>query len=230
MSASLDISMPISVAIVEDSRTIRESLRRLLNDAPGIRCECAVGSAEEGIAAIPGQNPDVILMDIHLPNMSGIECAAHLKSRLPQVQIVMLTVYEDNDRIFKALQAGACGYLLKRTPPDQLIQAIRDVRQGGAPMTSEIARRVVEAFQRPPASAAPAVELTRREREVLERVTRGFGNKEIAEQLNISLETVRHHLKLTYDKLHVHSRTEAAMKFLALDGTTPVGAPATRTR
>ena len=228
MSAALDQSMPISVAIVEDSRTIRESLRRLLNDAPGLRCDCAVGSAEEGIATIPVHKPDVVLMDIHLPNMSGIECAAHLKSLIPQVQIIMLTVYEDNDRIFKALQAGACGYLLKRTPPDELIQAIRDVRQGGAPMTSEIARRVVEAFQRPPATAAAKVELTRREREVLELVTRGYGNKEIAEQLNIGLETVRHHLKLTYDKFHVHSRTEAAMKFLALDGAAPAAAPATR--
>jgi DNA-binding NarL/FixJ family response regulator len=230
MSVALD-NMSISVAIVEDSRTIRESLCRLLNDAPGIRCDCAVGSAEEGIAKIPAHKPDVILMDIHLPNMSGIECAAHIKTLLPQVQIVMLTVYEDNDRIFKALQAGACGYLLKRTPPDQLVQAIRDVRQGGAPMTSEIARRVVEAFQRPPASAkSPLIELTRREREVLEMVTRGFGNKEIAEQLSISVETVRHHLKQTYDKLHVHSRTEAVLKFLALDGNAQAGLPASRTK
>jgi DNA-binding NarL/FixJ family response regulator len=228
MNGMNESHMPISVAIVEDSRTIRESLRRLLNDAAGIRCDCAVGSAEEGIATIPAQKPDVILMDIHLPNMSGIECAARIKRLLPQVQIIMLTVYEDNDRIFKALQAGACGYLLKRTPPEQLIQAIRDVRQGGAPMTSEIARRVVEAFQRPPAAAAPKVELTRRESEVLDLVTRGYGNKEIASQLNISLETVRHHLKQTYEKLHVHSRTEAAIKFMARDEAVPAPAPFSR--
>jgi len=225
MSAIVEKNMPISVAIVEDSRTIRESLRRLLNDAPGIRCDCAVDSAEEAIARMPERKPDVILMDIHLPNMSGIECTARIKRLLPQVQIIMLTVYEDNDRIFKALQAGACGYLLKRTPPDQLIQAVRDVRQGGAPMTSEIARRVVEAFQRPPAVAASSVELTRRESEVLDLVTRGYGNKEIASQLNISLETVRHHLKQTYEKLHVHSRTEAAMKFMARDEAVPAATP-----
>ena len=218
MSAALEKNMPIAVAIVEDSRTIRESLQRLLNDASGIKCVCAVGSAEEAIAKLPAHQPEVILMDIHLPNMSGIECAAHIKNVMPAVQIIMLTVYEDNDRIFKALQAGACGYLLKRTPPDQVIQAVRDVRQGGAPMTSEIARRVVEAFQRPPARAAAKVELTRREREVLELVTSGYGNKEIAERLCVGVETVRHHLKQTYDKFHVHSRTEAAMKFLQSNG------------
>jgi DNA-binding NarL/FixJ family response regulator len=220
--------MAIAVAIVEDSRSIRESLQRLLNDAPGIKCVCAVGSAEEGIAKIPASKPEVVLMDIHLPNMSGIDCAARVKELLPSVQIIMLTVYEDNDRIFRALQSGACGYLLKRTPPSELIQAIRDVRQGGAPMTSEIARRVVEAFQRPPASTEAKVELTRREREVLELVTAGYGNKEIAEKLSVGVETVRHHLKQTYDKFHVHSRTEAAMKFLQSDSASQARVPVLR--
>jgi len=220
--------MSIAIAIVEDSRTIRESLQRILNDTPGMQCECAAGSAEEALVRIPKSRPDVVLMDIHLPNMSGIECTARLKQVLPEVQVIMLTVYEDNDRIFKALQAGACGYMLKRTPPEELIQAIQNVKQGGAPMTSEVARRVVEAFQRPSATPTAQIQLTRREREVLELVTKGFGNKDIADQLSISLETVRHHLKLTYDKLHVHSRTEAAMKFMKMDGLSSSGAAVPR--
>jgi DNA-binding NarL/FixJ family response regulator len=210
--------MSIAVAIVEDSRTIRESLQHLLNEAPGLRCECAVGSAEEALAKLPRVPPQVILMDIHLPNMSGIECTARMKALLPGVSVIMLTVYEDNERIFKALQAGACGYLLKRTRPEQLIQAIRDVHEGGAPMTSEIARRVVAAFQRPPREQEERIELSRREREVLELVSRGFSNREVAAHLSITFETVRYHLKQIYDKLHVRSRTEAVLKYLGVEG------------
>ncbi len=214
--------MPISVAIVEDNRTIRESLRRMIDGAPGLRCACAVSSAEDALVQAPSCKPDVILMDIHLPNMSGIECTSRLKELLPEAEVIMLTVYEDNDKIFRALQAGACGYLLKRTRPEQLLQAIRDVKQGGAPMTSEIARRLVETFQHAPPAASPAdLELTRREREILELVSRGYGNKEIADQLSIALETVRHHLKRVYDKFHVHSRSEAVVKFLGLGGQPP---------
>jgi DNA-binding NarL/FixJ family response regulator len=211
--------MPITVALVEDSRTIRESLRRIINDTPGLHCGWAVGSAEEALAQAPRARPEVILMDIHLPNMSGIECTARIKEIVPETDVIMLTVYEDNDKIFKALQAGACGYLLKRTQPDRLIQAIQDVRNGGAPMTSEIARRLVETFQHPrSASAVPSIELSRREREILELVSGGYGNKEIAEQLSIGLETVRHHLKRIYEKFHVHSRSEAVVKFMGLQG------------
>jgi len=220
--------MSIKVAIVEDSRSIRESLSRIIDDTPGLRCACAVGSAEEALAELPRQAPDVILMDIHLPNISGIECTARLKERLPQSDVIMLTVYEDNDKIFRALQAGACGYLLKRTPPEQLIQAIRDVRQGGAPMTSEVARRLVETFQRGPAAPSLEIELSRREREILELVSRGYGNKEIGEQLSVSFETVRHHLKRVYEKFHVHSRSEAVVKFLGMDqrpGVKPTTSP-----
>lgn len=210
--------MSIKVAIVEDSRTIRESLRRIIDDTPGLRCECAVSSGEEALATMPHCRPDVILMDIHLPNISGIECTARLKETLPETDVIMLTVYEDNDKIFRALQAGACGYLLKRTPPEQLIQAIKDVKQGGAPMTSEVARRLVETFQRTTANPPQEqVELSRREREILELVSRGYGNKEIGEQLSVSLETVRHHLKRVYEKFHVHSRSEAVVKFLGMD-------------
>ena len=213
--------MPITVAIVEDSRTIRESLRRILEDTPGLRCEWAVSSAEEALVEAPRCRPDVILMDIHLPNMSGIECTARLKAALPEADVIMLTVYEDNDKIFKALQAGACGYLLKRTRPEELIQAIKDVKQGGAPMTSEIARRLVETFHRPAAALESDSALSRREREILELVSRGYGNKEIADQLSIGLETVRHHLKRVYEKFHVHSRSEAVVKFLGLDTRPP---------
>lgn len=210
--------MPIIVAIVEDSRTIRESLRRIIDDTPGLQCAWAVGSAEEALVQAPRCRPEVILMDIHLPNMSGIECAARVKEISPETDVIMLTVYEDNDKIFKALQAGACGYLLKRTQPERLIQAIQDVRNGGAPMTSEIARRLVETFQQPRAALPAAVELSRREREILELVSAGYGNKEIADQLSIGLETVRHHLKRVYDKFHVHSRSEAVVKFMGLRG------------
>lgn len=210
--------MPIIVAIVEDSRTIRESLRRIIDDTPGLQCAWAVGSAEEAITHAPRCRPEVILMDIHLPNMSGIECAARIKEISPETDVIMLTVYEDNDKIFRALQAGACGYLLKRTQPERLIQAIQDVRNGGAPMTSEIARRLVETFQQPRDAAQSNVELSRREREILELVSAGYGNKEIADQLSIGLETVRHHLKRVYDKFHVHSRSEAVVKFMGLRG------------
>jgi DNA-binding NarL/FixJ family response regulator len=214
--------MPITVAIVEDSRTIRESLRRMIDVTPELHCVLAVGSAEEALEQAPRCHPDVILMDIHLPNMSGIECTARIKEALPESDVIMLTVYEENDKIFKALQAGACGYLLKRTRPEQLIQAIQEVRHGGAPMTSEIARRLVETFQQVrPAVTSDPVALSRREREILELVSRGYGNKEIAEQLSICVETVRHHLKRVYEKFHVHSRSEAVVKFMGLDGQQP---------
>lgn len=216
--------MPITVAVVEDSRTIRESLRRMINGTPGLQCVLAVSSAEEALEQAPRCRPEVILMDIHLPNMSGIECTARIKDALPESDVIMLTVYEENDKIFKALQAGACGYLLKRTRPAQLIEAIQDVRHGGAPMTSEIARRLVETFQHArPAASSDSVELSRREREILELVSRGYGNKEIAEQLSVCVETVRHHLKRVYHKFHVHSRSEAVVKFMGLDGRQSAG-------
>ena len=210
--------MPTKVAIVEDSSTIRESLTRIINDAPGLECECAVGSAEEALRAIPRCRPDVVLMDLNLPDMSGVECTAALKATFPEGQVIMLTVYEDNDSIFKALQAGACGYMLKRTRPEQLIQAIWEVRLGGAPMNSEIARRVVEAFRQPAGSPEPGAELSRREREILEWVSKGYGNKEIGNELSITVETVRHHLKKAYEKLHVHSRTEAVVRYMRSGG------------
>ncbi len=211
--------MLISVAVIEDSRTIRESLRRIIDGTPGMRCLWAAGSAEEALTEVLRQAPDVILMDIHLPGMSGIECTARIKQAAPAVEVIMLTVYEDNEKIFRALQAGACGYLLKRTRPEELIQAIKDVKQGGAPMTSEIARRLVEAFRHPPAEHAGGdTALSRREKQILDLLSRGFTNKEIANDLSVSPETVRHHLKRVYDKFHVHSRTAAVLKYLGMEG------------
>jgi DNA-binding NarL/FixJ family response regulator len=212
--------MSIGVAIVEDSRTIRESLQRMIGEAAGMRCDWVASSGEQALVEAARQRPDVILMDIHLPNMSGIECTSRLKQTLPESEIIMLTVYEDNDKIFKALQAGACGYLLKRTPPERLLQAIREVKQGGAPMTSEIARRLVETFQQPAGAETnnqAGVSLTQRECEVLNLISRGYANKEVADQLSLNVETIRHHLKNVYDKFHVHSRTEAVVKFLGMD-------------
>lgn len=206
--------MSIKVAIVEDSRTIRESLHKMIDTTPGLTCAWSAPSAEDALVEASRIQPDVILMDIHLPNMSGIECTARLKARWPETDVIMLTVYEDNDRIFKALQAGACGYLLKRTHPDELINAIKDVKQGGAPMTSEVARRLVETFHAPAKSIDSDSALSRREREILELVSGGYANKEIATRLSISVETVRHHLKHIYEKFHVHSRSEAVVRFL----------------
>jgi DNA-binding NarL/FixJ family response regulator len=207
-----ELRMP-RIAIVEDNRVIRESLEKLVNELPGYRCVCACDSAEDALREIPRHTPDIVMMDIHLPNMSGIQCAAGLKERFPELQILMLTVYEDEDKIFRALQAGASGYILKRNGTDEIIEALEELRQGGAPMTSAIARKVVASFRSKPTAAAMP-HLSRRETEILDCLTRGLANKEIADQLNISVATTRWHLKQIYEKLHVRSRTEAAMKFV----------------
>jgi DNA-binding NarL/FixJ family response regulator len=208
------------VAIVEDNKVIRESLVAYVHMDPELKCICTCGTAEEALAVLPGHRPDVVLMDIQLPNQSGIECTAQLKQLLPEVRIIMVTVYGDPDLILKALRAGACGYLLKRCTPEELITAVREVQQGGAPMSREIARKVISYFQeatQPPGPAAdPASEvenLSPREREILELLTQGFSDKEIADQLGVKHGTVRWHLQHVYEKLHVRSRTEAALKF-----------------
>ena len=203
----------IRVAIIEDNSTIRESLETMVNLAAGCHCVGAWGSAEDALRVVRNQAPDVVLMDIQLPNMSGVECTAQLKEQLPAAQIIMVTVYEDPNRIFQALRAGACGYLLKRSTPEQIIAAIRDVHQGGAPMSSEIARKVIAQFREPLETAAEVDDLSAREREVLELVAEGLNNKDIAGRLGVSVDAVRWHLKHIYLKLHVHSRTQAALKF-----------------
>jgi DNA-binding NarL/FixJ family response regulator len=208
----------IRVAIVEDNRVIRESLAAYVHTDAELRCVCTCGTAEEALDVLPRQQPDVVLMDIQLPNLSGIECTARLKELLPQVRIIMVTVYGDPDRIFQALRAGACGYLLKRCTPEELVSAVREVQEGGAPMSREIARKVISHFQAlptAPESASEVDNLSPREREILELLTQGCADKEIADRLGVKHGTVRWHLQHVYEKLHVRSRTEAALKFKA---------------
>jgi len=203
----------IKLGIVEDSRTTREGLETIINLSPDFRCVCSCDTAEKALVQLPKHAPEVVLMDIQLPGMSGIECVAKLKKLLPDTQVIMVTVYEDPDRIFSALRNGASGYLLKRSTPEQVLTAIRDVQRGGAPMSGEIARKVILHFRDQSATTEEVEALTAREREVLELVANGFINKEIADRLGVSVEGVRWHLKRIYVKLHVRSRTEAALKF-----------------
>lgn len=208
------MSKPIRVALVEDNKKLRQQLSTLIGNAPGFGCAGTFPDAESALVGLPALAPDVVLMDIQLPKMSGVDCVARLIALLPDVKIVMLTAYDDSDHIFQALQNGASGYLLKRTPPAELLRSIADVQTGGAPMNSHIARLVVQSFHRRGPSPRQTENLTPREEEVLRLVSQGFINKEIADQLGVGLETVRQHLKNCYAKLHVRSRTEAAMKFL----------------
>ncbi len=205
----------IRVGLIEDMADVRESWRRLINGLKGFQCVCVCGSGEEALRVLPTVPLDVVLMDIQLPRMNGIECTARLKGLLPNVQILILTVSADSQTVFRALEAGADGYLLKRSRPEQLQTAILDVLAGGAPMTSEIARRVVASFRQRSNQRDEAQSLTPREEEVLTLLSKGFANKEIAEKLAVSYETVRDHLKHIYEKLHVHSRTEAMARYFA---------------
>ena len=202
-----------TVAIVEDNPTIRSTFRNWIEAAPEFHCVCACASAEEALVEIPRLKPDVVLMDIHLPGQTGIACTAQLKEKLPGVQVIIVTVYRNHELIFQALEAGACGYLLKRSSPEELLYAIHEVRTGGAPMTGEIARMLVEAFQKKPGSSA-GDGLTQREEEILGFLAEGLSNKEIADRVKISYDTVRAHLRHIYEKLHVRGRTEAVKKYL----------------
>ena len=206
--------MKTKVAIVEDNAVIRRSLREWIDAAPDHACVCACANAEAALVEIPPLGPDVVLMDIHLPGQSGIVCTARLKELMPAVQIIMVTVYRDHDLLFQALKARACGYLLKRSTPEEILRAIAEVRAGGAPMTGEIARMVVETFQKPAARLTGSAELSSRETEILALLSEGLANKEIAARLGISYDTVRAHLRNIYEKLHVRSRSEAAIKYL----------------
>jgi DNA-binding NarL/FixJ family response regulator len=206
--------MLTSIAIVEDNNDFRASLSRYLNEIPGYKCVCVCGSAEEGLQKIPRLLPDVVLMDIHLPNLSGVDCTRQLKELCPKTQILILTVYEDNDRIFGALKAGAAGYLLKRADPAEIPLAIEAVKNGGAPMSSQIARRMVQSFRAESGGSRNLDSLSEQEEDILQSLSQGYSTKEIADRLCVSPYTVLTHLQRIYDKLHVRSRTEPAIKFL----------------
>jgi DNA-binding NarL/FixJ family response regulator len=203
-----------TVAIIEDNNTMRKMLTELIDGAPGYRCVCACSTSKEALIEVPKHRPDVALMDIHLPDESGIVCTARLTEKMPGLQVIIVTVYRDTDLIFQALKAGASGYILKRFRPEEIIQAIAEVRAGGAPMTSEIARMVVQSFRTP--SVEPEAGLTSREAEVLELLTEGLSNKEIAQKTSITAGTVRNHLANIFQKLHVRCRTEAVVKHLRI--------------
>ena len=206
--------MPINVSIIEDDRRVRESLSVLINGSENTRCISAYTSGEEALEEIGLKKPDVVLMDINLPGMSGIECVRKLKAKMPKIQVLILTMYEDDEKVFQSLVAGASGYLVKRTSPSELLNAIQEVHSGASPMSGKIARTVVEYFHKQQGAAAPHEPLSRREEEILGLLAKGYRYKEIADTLSISFETVRSHLKNIYDKLHVRSRTEAVVKYL----------------
>lgn len=205
--------MPIRVSIVEDDVPAREILADWLARADGFQFVSECGSAEEGLDELPRHKPDVVLMDIKLPGLNGVECVRQLKPKLPQTQFVMHTVYEDSNHIFNALQAGATGYLLKQSAHDELLAALKYVHAGGSPMTSYIARRVAQCFPSTPALTEAEDNLSPREREVIVMLARGFLYKEIAEALNISVRTVDTYIRRIYEKLHVRSRAQAVAKY-----------------
>jgi len=206
--------MAITISIVEDNDQLRATLCRLINREEGFRCVSQYADAETALESLPKEKPDVVLMDINLPKMNGVECVRKLKQVAPEILTVMLTAYEDTENIFAALSAGASGYLLKRAPRAELLDAIREVKQGGSPMTTHIARKVVQSFQRPTASNDSTENLSTREQEVLDCLSQGLIYKEIAEKLGISYETVHTYIRRIYEKLQVRTRTEAVAKFL----------------
>ena len=206
--------MPITISIDEDNDQLRATLARVLNRAEGYQCVSQFANAEDALKALPREKPNVVLMDINLPGMNGVECVRQLKQLCPTTQVIMLTVYEDPENIFNALAAGETGYMLKRTPRAELLEAIRDVLKGGSPMTTHIARKVVQSFQRPGATSQPTDDLSPREKEVLDCLAQGFLYKEIAEKLGISYETVHTYIRRIYEKLQVRTWTEAVAKFL----------------
>jgi len=212
--------MATTVSIVEDNEQLRGTLARMIGRAEGFQCLGDYGTAEDALEAIPKNPPNVVLMDINLPGMNGVECVRKLKQLVPAIQVVMLTAYEDTENIFNSLAAGASGYLLKRSKSAEILEAIRDVQNGGSPMTTHIARKVVQSFQASAAAGAalvasePSEELSPREKEVLDLLSQGFMYKEISDKLGISFETVRTYIRRIYEKLHVRTRTEAVAKAL----------------
>lgn len=206
--------MSISVSIVEDDARVRASLARLIDSTQGFRCVSNHSSAEDALKEIPKYKPNVVLMDINLPGINGVECSRQLKPQMPATQIIMLTVYQNTEHIFNALAAGATGYMLKQTPPVELVAAIKEVNAGGSPMSGHIARKIVQSFQQPVANTPESQSLSPREAEVLDLLAKGFLYKEIADSMKVTYATVHTHIRHIYEKLHVRSRTEAVAKHL----------------
>jgi DNA-binding NarL/FixJ family response regulator len=206
--------MQIKVAIVDDDKDMRTSLATLIRRTASLQLTGNYANAEMALEEIPRHPPDVVLMDINMPGMAGVECVQKLKAQVPAVQFLMLTVYEDSDSLFNSLKAGASGYLLKRTTSARVLEAILDVHAGGSPMTPQLARRVVQHFSRPVAGDSPVSLLSPGEKEFLNLLSKGYVYKEIAGHMGISTDTVRYYVRTVYEKLHVHSRTEAVVKFL----------------
>ncbi|MGA9778863.1 MAG: response regulator transcription factor [Verrucomicrobiia bacterium] len=204
----------ITVSIVDDEKELRGSIETFIDGSPGFRCVSAYPSAETALKHLPQDRPDVVLMDIHLTGMSGIECVERLKTMMPEMQVMMLTVYEDTDQIFRALSAGASGYMLKRSTPAKLLEAIKELKEGGSPMSSSIARKVVASFQKSGQIRDEKTNLSPREQMVLESMAKGLTYKQTADQLGISIDTIRTYVRRIYEKLHVQSRTEAVAKYL----------------
>jgi DNA-binding NarL/FixJ family response regulator len=208
------MSETIKVIIVEDDQAVREGLQMLINGSDGYLCIAACASAEEALGIISKQQPQVVLMDINLPGMNGIECVVCIKGSHPEIQVMMLTVFDNTEEIYKSLAAGATGYLLKKTPPAKLLEAITELVNGGSPMSGEIARKVVQTFLKPSLKQIPEANLTPREEEILSYLAKGYLYKEIANALFINIETVRTHIHKIYQKLQVRTRTEMLLKCL----------------
>lgn len=206
--------MRTTIAIVEDNADIGEELVEIVAESPDCECLAICRNLRTALLRIPPLRPDVVIMDINLPDGSGIEATTRLKRLLPDTQILMFTIYEDHDQILKSLEAGASGYLLKRTAPEALLRAVLEIKQGGVPMTPEVARKVIQTFRKRPGSLEAPETLTTREEEILRLLSQGMLSKEIARTLEISVDTVSTHLKHIYSKLHVRTRTEAVIKFL----------------
>lgn len=192
---------------------VRQKLQQVIEESEEFICLSSYGTAEKALEELPGLNPDIVLMDIHLPGMSGIECIKEIKKKCPQMQFMMFTIYENSEQVYEALAAGASGYLLKQTPPEQILLSLKELYQGGSPMSTHIARKVVSFFQKENTSNHNSSPLSNREKQVLELLSKGFLYKEIGDQLFISTGTVRQHIHKIYEKLHVQNRTEAINKF-----------------
>lgn len=214
--------MKINVGIVEDDREVRENWAKVLNAHPKLKCVADCESGEAALKIIPACRPEVVLMDINLPGMSGVHCTALLKKQLPKTHVLMVTIYSNNNSVFEALKAGASGYILKNNSSEEVIRSIIEVVEGGAPMTGQIARRVIEAFRRPAPKELNEAQLTIREKEILHLIAKGYANKEIASELDVGVSTVRTHVEHIYEKLHVHCRTEAAAKYLVGPDQEPI--------